>query len=124
MANTSKTNNNAFKAMGTIFLFVAIKNLVYGFNKSITSLNYFGYEIQMTSGFRAMCILGGLFFTIIVMAMVVLEVKEKLAKNRAHSVSKHDWDEKYKVSPEFQEKANKADSMTLEELEHLSDKKD
>jgi hypothetical protein len=124
MANTSKTNDNAFKALGTIFLFVAIKNLVYGFNKSITSLNYFGYEIQMTPGFRAMCILGGLFFSMVVIIMTILLVHEELKKNKAHSVSKHDWDEMHKVSPELQEKINKSNSMSLDELEHLSDKKD
>ena len=97
-------------------------NLVYGFNKSITSLNYFGYEIQMTPGFRAMCILGGLFFSIVVIIMTILLVHEELEKNKAHSVTKHDWDERNKVSPELQEKINKSKSMTLDELEHLSDK--
>ena len=120
---TSKTNK-IYAVMGAIFLLVAIQNLMIGFNPRITYLDYFGYELRITNGFRLMCILGGTFFTIVVISMVALMIREKLAKNKAHRVSQQEWDNLCKVSPELQKKINKSNSMSLDELEHLSDKKD
>jgi uncharacterized membrane protein len=121
MANTSKTNK-IYMIMGAIFLLVAIQNIMIGFNPRITYLDYFGYEIRITNGFRLMCILGGVFFTVVVISMMVLMIREKLAKNKAHRVSQQKWDNTCKVSPELQEKIEKSKSMSLDELEHLSDK--
>ena len=121
MANTSKTNK-IYAVMGAIFLLVAIQNLMIGFNPRITYLDYFGYELRITNGFRLMCILGGAFFTIVVISMMALMIREKLAKNKAHRVSQQEWDNFCKVSPELQEKIEKSKSMSLDELEHLSDK--
>ena len=121
MANTSKTNK-IYAIMGAMFLLVAIQNIMIGFNPRITYLDYFGYEIRITNGFRLMCILGGVFFTVVVISMMVLMIREKLAKNKAHRVSQQEWDNLCKVSPELQEKIKKSKSMSLDELEHLSDK--
>lgn len=122
MANTSKTNNIIFTYMGAIFLLVAAMNLNIALNSDITYLDYFGYEIRITQGYRWMCLFGGLSFFVIGITMVFFTIKEKLAKNKAHRVSQQKWDNPCKVSPELQEKIEKSKSMSLDELEHLSDK--
>jgi len=121
---TSKSNNKFYAIMGAIFLLVAIMNLNIAFNNNVTYLDYFGYEIRITQGYRLMCLFGGLIFTIIEIVMTFFAIKEKIAKNKAHSVSKHDWDDGLKVPPKLMKKVEKADEISMSELEHLSDKKD
>lgn len=118
---------NYFLILGAIMLLVAIMNLNIAFNDRITSLNYFGYEIRISSGYRIMCLFGGISMSLIFLTMVIGSIVEKIKKNRAHSIchmTETEWDNFCKVSPELKEKAEKADSISLEELEHLSDKKD
>ena len=111
-------------------LMVAAMNLYIAFNSNITCLEYFGYEIRITPGYRLMCLFGGILMTLIFFAMVVGSIVDKVKANRAHSVcrmTEAEWNEfcsQGRVSPELKEKTNKADSMSLDELEHLSDKKD
>jgi hypothetical protein len=124
MANTTSKTNSIISFMAAIFLLVAAMNINVALNCDITYLDYFGYEIRLTPGLRLMCLFGGLSFFAIGIAIVFFAIKEKLAKNKAHSVSKVDWDKGLKVPPELMKKVEKADSMSLDELEHLSDKKD
>ena len=62
--------------------------------------------------------------SMIFLAMIIGTIVEKIKKNVVHSVSKVDWDKGLKVSPELAKKVEKADEISMSELEHLSDKKD
>ena len=123
------TRNQNFITLGAIMLLVATMNLFIGFNSSITSLDYFGYEIRITPGFRLLCLFGGAMMALIFLVMTIWSITDKIKKNRAHSISRmteEEWNEFCygKVPPELAKKVEKADEISMSELEHLSDKKD
>ncbi len=65
--------------------------------------------------------------SMVFLAMVIGTIVEKVKKNRAHSVDRmtdEEWEQFCSLGKAHPEWAEKADSMSLDELEHLSDKKD
>ncbi len=116
--------NNAIFCMVIMMITMLVINLYIAFS-GVQTLNYFGfYEIQITPAFRLMCFLGGTLMSMIFLAMVIGTIVEKIKKNRAHSVSKVNWGDDLKVPPELMKKVEKADEISMSDLEHLSDKKD
>lgn len=119
-----KTRAKSMLIMSVLFLIAAIRNLVC-LNPKVSYMGYFGMnQIWLTPGLRMMCLFGGIFFLIAAISMVVFVIHEKLQKNKAHAINNLNWDKELKVPPELMKKVEKADEISMSELEHLSDKKD
>ena len=123
--NNTSSRTKIYMAMAVMFTIAAIRNIMTGINSNIKYLSYFTpNKIWLTPGLRLVCLISGIFFSVAAICMIVFAIHEKIMLNKAHSVSKVNWDNELKVPPELMKKIEKADEISMSEIEHVSDKKD